>query len=69
MNFAHCLRTVLVIGKYADAFREDFFPVVEGQAEGTAREDLLMEEFIKGERISMKGALNFPPLKKIPMRN
>ena len=30
MNFGRCLHIVLVIGKYTDIFREDFFLVVGG---------------------------------------
>ena len=28
MNFVHCLQIVLVIGKYTDVFKGDFFLVV-----------------------------------------
>ena len=42
MNFAHCLHIVLVIGKYTDIFRKNYF-MVGGLEEGVTRENLSME--------------------------
>ena len=52
MNFAISLHTVMVIGKYTDVFRGDYFSGGgggRGQGGEVTREDLSMEEFIMGE--------------------
>ena len=48
MNFAHCLHIVLVIGKYTDIFRKDFFSVGGGLEEGITLENLSVEDVFLG---------------------
>ena len=62
MNFAHCLHTVFVIGKYTDVFRG--ISSGGGWGDWVTWEILSMEEFFMKKIISMKGALDIPALFK-----
>jgi hypothetical protein len=61
MSFAHCLHIVLVIGKYTDVFRRNFFLVGRGIGGGVYRGGFFHGGcFLGGRDISMKGAPDFP---------
>ena len=60
MNFAHCLHIVLVIGKYTNVFSGDFY----GGGRGLRGRIFPRRNSSRGERISMKGALDSPALFK-----
>ena len=49
----------MVIGKCTDVFKGDYFGLGGGLRVGAMWEDISLEEYVMGERNSMKGAQDF----------
>ena len=65
MNFVQCLHIVLVIGKYTDVFRKNFFSGGGGAGGGDYSGESFRGGCFFGVRdISMKGAPDFQTLFK-----